>query len=186
MQRRLLDALLDDEMLAAKRDQETTLRASVARDPKLSAQYGDPWARIEAAQKTEAAMLLPHTYLEDAAGFNSRLFRYARTLVRGAAERAKPNAERLREYRDAALTRVEQNLAGAAPIYPGPEEARCRTHRADARVARPDHHMVRRLLATGRPTRSRLSSSAAEAADPAVRTRSGTADNAPSTRRATR
>jgi len=34
--------------------------------------------------------------LEGAAGFNSQLFRYAREIVRAAAERSKPNAERLR------------------------------------------------------------------------------------------
>ena len=38
-------------------------------------------------------------------GFNSVLFRYARLLVRGADERAKPNTERLREYTDTSLPR---------------------------------------------------------------------------------
>ena len=38
---------------------------------------------------------MPYTFLESGSGFNSGLFRYARTLVRAAAERAKPNEDRL-------------------------------------------------------------------------------------------
>jgi hypothetical protein len=150
--RRLLDALLDDRMLDAKREQEAALRASVARDAKLAASIGDPWARIEAAQQTEAALLLPYTYLEDAAGFNSRLFRFARTLVRAAAERPKPNAERLREYRDAALPRMEQNLASAAPVYPELEQLTLSYSLERMREwLGPDHPVVRRLLAAESP-----------------------------------
>src|SRR5690606_41829150 len=42
-------------------------------------------------------------YLEGGVGFNSKLFGYARTLVRGAAERSKPNEQRLREYAESNL-----------------------------------------------------------------------------------
>ena len=42
--------------------------------------------------------------------FNSTLFGIARTLVRLAEEKAKPNAERLREYRDASLESLKQQL----------------------------------------------------------------------------
>ncbi|HZF30146.1 MAG TPA: S46 family peptidase [Gammaproteobacteria bacterium] len=171
VQRRLLDALLDDEMLAAKRGQEAALRTSVARDPKLSALYGDPWARIEAAQQTEIAMLLPYTYLEDSAGFSSRLFRYARTLVRGAAERPKTNAERLREYRDTALPRIEQNLAGAAPVYPELEQLTLSYSLERMREwLGPDHPVVRRLLATESPdSLAAKLIGGSKLADPAVR-----------------
>src|SRR5207237_1124059 len=43
---------------------------------------------------------------------------YARTPLRGAAERPKPNTERLREYRDAALARIAQRLTAPVPVYP--------------------------------------------------------------------
>ncbi|HEX5049410.1 MAG TPA: S46 family peptidase [Gammaproteobacteria bacterium] len=167
VQRRLLDALLDDRMLAAKREQETALRASVARGSAV----GDPWARIEAAQQTEAALLLPYTYLEDAAGFNSRLFRSARTLVRGAAERPKPNAERLREYRDAALPRIEQNLASAAPIYPELEQLTLSYSLERMREwLGPDAPIVRRLLAAESPdSLAAKLIGGSKLADPAVR-----------------
>jgi DNA-binding Lrp family transcriptional regulator len=38
-------------------------------------------------------------------------------LVRAADERTKPNTERLREYTDAALPRIEQQLYARVPIY---------------------------------------------------------------------
>ncbi|TLY72771.1 MAG: S46 family peptidase [Gammaproteobacteria bacterium] len=108
--RKQLDALLDERLLKAKRDEEAALRARVAADPQLAAATGDPWSDIAKAQLRERELYLPYTFLEQGAGFNSRLFTYARTLVRGAAERPKPNTDRLREYRDAALPRVAQRL----------------------------------------------------------------------------
>jgi hypothetical protein len=66
---------------------------------------------------TERELSLPYSYLEQGAGFTSRLFNYARTLVRGARERQKPNGDRLREYRDTALSRIEQQLKAPAGSY---------------------------------------------------------------------
>ena len=117
-QRKQLDALLDDALLAEKRDAEADLRARVSRDRALAAEIGDPWQKIEQAQAVEATRYLPYAYIEGGTGFNSRLWRYARTLVRAAAERPKPNAERLREYTDASLPRLEQQFGARVPIYP--------------------------------------------------------------------
>jgi Peptidase S46 len=113
-----LFALLDDRLLAAKREEERQLRAKIAADPSLAAATGDPWAEIAAAQQHEHELYLPYTFLEQGAGFNSDLFRYARTLVRAAAERGKSNTDRLREYTDAALPRVRQRLVAPVPVYP--------------------------------------------------------------------
>jgi len=113
-----LDALLDERLLQAKRAEEKALRDRVAADPQLAVQTGDPWADIARAQAHEHELYLPYTFLEPGAGFNSRLFVYARTLVRAAAERARPNTQRLREYRDAALPRVQQRLLAPVPVYP--------------------------------------------------------------------
>jgi hypothetical protein len=49
--------------------------------------------------------------------FNSTLFNVARTLVRHAEEKDKPNAQRLREYQDAGLESLKQLLFSPAPIY---------------------------------------------------------------------
>ena len=49
--------------------------------------------------------------------FQCRLFMIARTLVRMADETAKPNADRLREYRESNLDSVKQELFADTPIY---------------------------------------------------------------------
>ena len=56
----------------------------MAADPQLAAAIGDPWAEIARAQVHEDELYLPYTFLEQGVGFNSHLFDYARTLVRGS------------------------------------------------------------------------------------------------------
>jgi hypothetical protein len=171
VQRKQLDALLDDALLAEKHDADADLRLRVSRNRALTAEIGDPWQRIEEAQAVEAARFLPYTYIEGGTGFNSRLMRYARTLVRAAAERPKPNAERLREYTDASLPRLEQQLAAAVPVYPELERLTLSFSLERMREwLGPDAPVVRRLLATESPDElaARLVVGSA-LADPAVR-----------------
>ncbi|MDP9012693.1 MAG: S46 family peptidase [Pseudomonadota bacterium] len=111
VRRKLLDALHDDALMGRKSEEEKALRARAA----ISGV--DPWTTIETASSRERALYLPHTFIEGAVGFNSILFRYARLLVRGADERAKPNTARLREYTDVALPRIEQQLYARVPVY---------------------------------------------------------------------
>jgi hypothetical protein len=62
------------------------------------------------------------TYLERLRGF-PRLAQTARVLVRAGAEKSKPNAERMREFRDSGLPSLEQQLFSAEPIYKNLETA---------------------------------------------------------------
>jgi hypothetical protein len=55
--------------------------------------------------------------LSGAQAFNSHLFGFARALVRYADEKDKPNADRLREYRESALAALKTLLFSEAPIY---------------------------------------------------------------------
>ena len=153
VQRKLLDALLDDRQLQRKRDEEQSV-ARVRREPSASsrAERRSVGSNRSSAGSRRAAILLPYGYLEDAAGFNSRLFRYARLLVRAAAERPKPNTDRLREYTDASLPRIEQQLGAQVPIYP--ELERLTLSYSLERMREwlgPDHPVVRRLLSTESP-----------------------------------
>lgn len=117
-----LQALQDKELMAGKAVEEQKLRAEY-----ISSNPGapDPWQQITNAVEVEKKIYNPLTYLEynpqasfqRMRGLNSELARFARTLVRVTAEKAKPNAERLREYRDSALPSVEQDLFSPAPIY---------------------------------------------------------------------
>jgi V8-like Glu-specific endopeptidase len=152
VQRKQLDALLDDAVLNEKRDAEADLRARVARNRTLAAEIGDPWQKIEQALAEESTRWLPYLYLEGGTGLNSRLARYARTLVRAAAERPKPNAERLREFTDSALPRLEQQLAAPVPIYPELERLTLSFSLERMREwLGPDAPIVRRLLVEETP-----------------------------------
>jgi hypothetical protein len=115
-------ALLQPQLIAQKRKADLELKAKVDADPKLKAEIGDPWAEIAKAQTERIALYKRYTFLEGRAGYGSTLFGYARTLVRGAAERPKPNSERFREFADARLPLVEKNLLDRRPVYTDVEQ----------------------------------------------------------------
>ncbi|HEY9218442.1 MAG TPA: S46 family peptidase [Phenylobacterium sp.] len=115
-------ALNDAAFMAAKRSEETALRAKVAADPRLAAEIGDPWAEIEKLNGAYAEHYLRYRQLENDPVVYSDLFEIARTLVRGARERTKPGPERLSEYGEARLPLVERHLLEARSIDPELEE----------------------------------------------------------------
>jgi hypothetical protein len=116
VRRNQLKALQNDQMMAEKARQESELRATVKADPDLDATYGDAWDIIDGAVEAHRNMYEEHLFIELAAGIQGDLFDYARTIVRGTAERELPNNERIRAYTDTALPQVEQNLLAARPI----------------------------------------------------------------------
>ncbi|MGA2190049.1 MAG: S46 family peptidase [Steroidobacteraceae bacterium] len=146
VRRKLLDALHDDALMARKSEDEKNLRA-------ISPLPGtDPWQQIEAATQRERALYLPATFIEGGAGFNSILFRYARLLLRGADERTKPNTARLREYTDAALPRIEQQLYARIPIYGEVEALTLSFSLQQMReLLGPDQPIVRKLMIKDSP-----------------------------------
>ncbi len=83
----------------------------------------NPWEEISNATKVNREIYDPLTYVERMRGFSSHLTVYARTLVRLAKEKSKPNGDRLREYRDSALPSLEQQLFSTAPTYKNLETA---------------------------------------------------------------
>jgi V8-like Glu-specific endopeptidase len=113
-----LAALRETGFMAARDKEDWDLKARLAADPKLAAEIGDPWSEIEIAQKAYGLQFVVWHELETSAGGGSDLFRYARQLVRGAAERAKPTAQRLPEYADSRLALDEKVLLDAKPVQP--------------------------------------------------------------------
>jgi hypothetical protein len=122
-------ALVDPAFMRMKAESEADFRARYAAGP--AAGGADPWADLAAIQpivrETYAAMAL----LEGGTGMGttavaggSQLFSWARTLVRGAQERAKPSAERLPEYADSRLASVQSGLFAERPVYPTLEQVR--------------------------------------------------------------
>lgn len=169
--RGLQSALLDDALMQQKATQERDLRAQVAADSKLAQQTGSAWDDIAKAQARYREIYDRYAYLESGTGFNSKLFAYARQLVRGAAERAKPNEQRLREYADSNLPKLSAGLLATVPIYPEFERLTFSFSLDKMReVLGPDDAVVRRLLSKDSPESlaARLIRET-KLADPAVR-----------------
>ena len=152
VRRNQLKALHNDSMVAIKEQEERQLRAAVAADPELQAAYGDAWSLIDAAVATHRNFYEEHLFIEDAAAFNSELFNHARTIVRGTAERALPNDERIRSYTDAALPRIEQGLSAERPISKEYEKLRLTFSLEKMREwLGPDSEYVHRILGKQSP-----------------------------------
>src|SRR5205814_8966985 len=109
--------LQDPAIIKVKADAEAALRQKVMADPDSKAKYGDAWDMVDKALSTYRPIYLDFRFLEGGAAFNSHLFGDARTLLRLGEETAKPNAERLREYRESNLESLKQDLYSEAPIY---------------------------------------------------------------------
>ncbi len=106
----MLKGLQDPTFINSKADAETKLRKLVEADPKLKPLAG-AWKEIEEVQADRLALL------GQTGGFASRYFEIASTLVMMAEEDQKPNAERLREFRDSARESLMVGLLSTAPIY---------------------------------------------------------------------
>jgi hypothetical protein len=147
VRRKQLDALLDDRVFAERAQQEAELQAWLKQHPELAAQVGDPWADVARAQQVWRDILVRYTFLESGAGFNNTPFNYARALVRAAAERQKPNADRLREYTDSRLPALSQQLKAAVPVYPDVERLKFRLALERMReYLGPDDPLVRQVF----------------------------------------
>jgi Peptidase S46 len=107
VRRKQFDALLDPALIANAREKEQALGSAAG-----------SFDQIAKAQDAWRNLLVPYTFIESGAAFNSQLFQHARTLVRAATERAKPNEARLPEYTEARLPAVVQGLGADTPIYP--------------------------------------------------------------------
>ncbi len=172
VRRKQFDALLDPALLENAARKEKALNDAVAADASLTSAAGS-WKEIDAAQDVWRNILVPHSFIEGSAAFNSQLFAHARILVRAAAERAKPNESRLPEFTEARLPAVAQGLGADAPIYPDFEILRLSFGLERMREwLGPDYPLVRQVfgndspdtLATGLVRDSTLGSPAARMA----------------------
>jgi hypothetical protein len=116
VRRNQLKALQNDLMMDAKIADENALREQVMKDDEMRGSYGNAWNLIDGAMTAYRNMYEDYLFIENGAGFSGSLFSYARTIVRGTAEREKPNQDRLRAYTDASLPQREQRLLADQPI----------------------------------------------------------------------
>jgi len=121
-----LAGLLDPETWLLLRAREQKLRDAVTNDPKLGS-TGAAFDRIKNAQAEVAKNAPMYNYLEQERpisvgyrgprAFSGNLFKYARLLTRVIDERAKPNGERIPEFRDSAKESLELELFSTEPVY---------------------------------------------------------------------
>jgi hypothetical protein len=149
---------------------ETDLQARVRRNRASAREVGDAWGEIERATATYRGFYLHHQLLEARAGEGSDLFLWARDLVRGAAEREKPDAERMPRYTEARIASVVNGLRAPRPVEPALEEldltfwlSRLREYLAV------DNALTRRLLGDESPETVAARLSRSRLVDPAYR-----------------
>ena len=138
----------------------------------------DPWGALEALQPIARELYAPTALLEGGTGLGttsvaggSQLFQWAKAIVRGAQERAKPSDQRLAEFADSRLPGVESGLFAERPTYPELEQIRLEWWLSKTREwLTVDSPYVRTLL--GKESPEELSArvvSGTKLADPAVR-----------------
>ena len=141
----MLQGLQDPAIMATKQAEEVALRAKVENDSKLK-QYADAWKTIVDVQERKAALL------GQTGSLAGRIFNIANALVFMAVEDQKPNAERLRQYTEAARESLEQQLFSTAPIYPDFELTKFADSIALFVERRGgDHPLVKKILAGKSP-----------------------------------
>jgi len=166
-------ALSDPAFMASRQAAETDLRDRVRADAALAARIGDPWGEIATAQRAYREHWLAYRELETAAGGGSDLFDFARLLVRGAREQAKPEADRLPAYAPTRIGAIQRDALDNFPVDPALDQMFLEFWLLKAReYLTVDSPAVKTILGSDSPeTLSRRLISGTRLADPALRKR---------------
>ncbi|MBC7769199.1 MAG: S46 family peptidase [Phycisphaerales bacterium] len=163
-------ALADAAGFARVAERQADLQTRVRRNRASQREVGDAWGEIEAAQTAYRGMFYPYQYLEARAGERSLLFSWARDIVRGSAERGRPDAERLPRYTESRLAAVEQGLRAQRPVTPAFEEIHLAFWLSKMReYLTVDDPIARRILGDESPEALGARLSRSRLADPAYR-----------------
>lgn len=169
-------ALTDPAFMQMKSEAEVDFRGRFVQAN--GSPSANPWTELSAIQPIARELYPAMALLEGGTGMGttpvaggSQMFLWARTIVRGAQERAKPSADRLPEFADSRLAGVQSGLFAERPVYPGLEQVRMEWWLSKTREwLTVDDARVRVLL--GRESPEELSARLIEGsklADPAVR-----------------
>lgn len=107
-------ALNDPAFLKMLGDAEADLKSRTLGKPGI----GDPWAATAGAVQAYRDVYVPWRFIVP----TGTLMGHAMTLVQAAAERTKPNAERLPAFTDSKLELTGKTLLDEAPVYPWLEQ----------------------------------------------------------------
>ena len=111
-----LNGLRQPGLLKAKAGEELHFRVLLAQHPEQKEAL-DAYTRVREAVQADRGNFKAYQAYERFAS-RSDLFNMARTLVRAAAERAKPNGARLPAYRESSLPTLESRLFSGRPYQP--------------------------------------------------------------------
>ncbi len=109
-------ALGTTPIIASKEEKEKSLYGD-----KKSAEY-TPWRNLQTALKGFRDYHTEYVMLEGFASNYSKLYTWAKHLVRLEKEKLKPSGERLKEYADHQLAALELNLFSEEPLYKNLEQ----------------------------------------------------------------
>ena len=160
--------LKDKDAMARIAAVEKDLRAKVAKDPRLTAEAGQSWGKIEAAMKVAKGLAKENLNVGTA---GSTLLGYGLTLVRIADEEALPSEKRWPEYSDANLPNMKRRLGIPAPFYKEQEIFMFTRGLEDAaRELGAQHPFVKRMLGGKSPAQvAKAAVEGSKLSDPAVR-----------------
>jgi hypothetical protein len=145
--RGFLGGLRDPKFLAEKAKQEQSLRNRIQGNPDLSQKYSTAWTELATMMNTLREIAVPLSVFENNPTRSSMLMEIGRTVYRYANEKAKPDAERLREFASAGLPSLEESLYSPAPIHPEMEEVVIADYlRFAQRQLGPNHPVLQALL----------------------------------------
>jgi len=108
--------LRDADLMRRKKQEEQKLRGAVDSSPALQREFGTVWDDVAAAYQEYRKFYKRYWLLEVTSVQASELFPIARHVLRLPAEKAKPNEQRLREYRESNLPSIEQAMYSPAPV----------------------------------------------------------------------
>jgi hypothetical protein len=163
-------ALADADGFGRVAAREADLQQRVRRNRAATREVGDAWGEIARAQAAYRGMFYRYQYLEQRAGERSLLFNWARDLVRGAAEREKPDGERLPRYAEARLSTVTQGLRAPRPVTPEFEQLQLEFWLSKLReYLTVDDPIARRVLGNESPEALAARLSQSRLADPLYR-----------------
>lgn len=108
--------LRDADLMRRKKQEEQKLRGAVDSSPALQREFGTVWDDVASAYQEYRKFYKRYWLFEITPTSGSELFPIARHVLRLPAEKAKPNEQRLREYRDSNLPSIEQAMYSPAPV----------------------------------------------------------------------
>jgi len=141
--------LAQSSMIQNKENQEQELFANTD---------SSAWTKLEAALEKAKPYYPTYMVLEGGGSHYSKLYGWAKHLVRLSTERSLPNEERLKEYVEADLPTLELNLFSAEPVYKKLEKLHLLGSFRRAIKILGDEHPATQILLDGKTLEERVDS----------------------------